>query len=138
MRGLWRMNLFVQGGPFIAYAFHEPTQERLYLMYGFVLAPGKDKREFVRQLEAMARTFRTADTSAGPVEVATLGLRESAGHASIPALCHPERRSAGSQSKSLAPAQAGDPRIGVVSQLECGDETETLRLAVLAQNDFVL
>ncbi|MEL7363133.1 MAG: DUF4837 family protein [Bacteroidota bacterium] len=71
VRGLWRMNLFVQGGPFIAYAFHEPTQERLYLMYGFVLAPGKDKREFVRQLEAMARTFRTADPSAtGAAEVA--------------------------------------------------------------------
>ncbi|MEO1629535.1 MAG: DUF4837 family protein, partial [Bacteroidota bacterium] len=135
VRGLWRMNLFVQGGPFIAYAFHEPTQERLYLMYGFVLAPGKDKREFVRQLEAMARTFRIADAAAGPAEVAALGLRESAGRASIPVLCHPERRSAGSQSKSLAPAQAGDPRIGVVSQLECGDETETLRLAVLAQGD---
>ncbi|MEM8560065.1 MAG: DUF4837 family protein [Bacteroidota bacterium] len=63
VRGLWRMNLFVQGGPFIAYTFYEPAQERLYVMYGFVLAPGKEKRRFIRQLEAMARTFRTADAT---------------------------------------------------------------------------
>jgi hypothetical protein len=67
-RGLWRMTEDFMGGPFVRYSFYEPRQRRLYVLFGMVYAPqhkfGGDKREFLRQLEVIAQTFRTrADPS---------------------------------------------------------------------------
>ena len=67
-RGLWRMVEDFMGGPFVRYSFYDEPQQRLYIVYGMVFAPQhqfrSSKREFLRQLEAMARTFRTrADAS---------------------------------------------------------------------------
>jgi hypothetical protein len=68
-RGLWQMVgadttgrvvPLGMGGPFLAYAFYEATQRRLYLIEGMVFAPGFPKREFLRQMEAMASTFVTS------------------------------------------------------------------------------
>ena len=64
-RGLWRMTEDFMGGPFIRYSFYEPTQNRRYVLFGMVYAPQHrfkaDKRDFLRQLEVIARTFRTDD-----------------------------------------------------------------------------
>lgn len=62
-RGLWRMHNDLMGGPFVRYSFYEPDQQRHYIMYGMVFAPQHrfrgNKREYLRQLEVIARTFRT-------------------------------------------------------------------------------
>lgn len=64
-RGLWTMTEDFMGGPFVRYSFYDPAQERLYVVFGMVYAPQHkfrgNKREFLRQLEVIARTFRTPD-----------------------------------------------------------------------------
>lgn len=59
-RGLWRLNKVTMGGPFISYTFVDEATNRLYYIEGFTYAPGEDKREPVRELEAILHTFRTA------------------------------------------------------------------------------
>ena len=66
-RGFWYMTNDVMGGSFVRYAFVDPTTDRLYLYYGMTFAPDRrlDKRKFLRQMEAVAYTFRTrADLAA--------------------------------------------------------------------------
>ena len=66
-RGLWHMVgmmdgekvQFGMGGPFLTYAFYDQPTGRLYLIDGMVFAPNFDKREFLRQMEVIAYTFRT-------------------------------------------------------------------------------
>lgn len=48
------------GGPFVSYAFYDEDSGRFYLLDGMVFAPRYAKREFLRQMEAIAHTFRTA------------------------------------------------------------------------------
>jgi hypothetical protein len=48
------------GGPFVNYTFYDQSSGRIYMLDGAVFAPGYDKRDFVWQMEVMARTFRTA------------------------------------------------------------------------------
>ena len=67
VRGLWHMVgkengtkfPFGMGGPFLTYAFYDEPTQRLYLVDGMVFAPNFPKREFLRQLEVIAYTFRT-------------------------------------------------------------------------------
>ncbi|MFB6248861.1 MAG: DUF4837 family protein [Salinibacter sp.] len=75
-RGLWHMvkagqeeGEFVSvggGGPFLAYAFYDQPTDRLYLLHGSVFAPGFDKLQFLRQMEVMAKTFRTRASQKAP------------------------------------------------------------------------
>jgi hypothetical protein len=67
-RGLWHMigrdedrNMveYGMGGPFLNYTFYDEDTGRLYMIDGMVFAPGYDKREFLRQMEVIAYTFRT-------------------------------------------------------------------------------
>ena len=50
-RGIWELTQDYMGGPFISYLIHHPTTGELYLLDGFVFAPGKEKREFMQYLE---------------------------------------------------------------------------------------
>ncbi len=67
VRGLWHMVgeengekfPFGAGGPFLTYAFYDEPTGRLYMLDGMVFAPNYPKREFLRQLEVIAYTFRT-------------------------------------------------------------------------------
>ncbi len=71
-RGLWHMVgveegrkvEFGMGGPFITYTFYDQPTGRLYMIDGMVFAPGYNKREFLRQMEAIAYTFRSRDVPA--------------------------------------------------------------------------
>lgn len=71
-RGLWYMVgeengekvQYGGGGPFLTYAFYDQPTGRLYLIDGMVFAPNYDKREFLRQLEVIAYTFRTREDAA--------------------------------------------------------------------------
>ena len=79
-RGLWYMieeeedgsiTQFGGGGPFVNYTFYDQPSGRIYMVDGMVFAPKYDKRDFLRQLEVIARTFRTQQeaqqTESGPV-----------------------------------------------------------------------
>lgn len=61
-RGMWSMSDYSMGGAYIRYAFVDEDTDRLYVYYGMTFAPSRthDKREFLRQMEAIATTFRTA------------------------------------------------------------------------------
>ncbi|MEM8488726.1 MAG: DUF4837 family protein [Bacteroidota bacterium] len=66
-RGLWHMVIedggqvlpAGMGGAFVTYAFYDEDSGRNYLIDGMVFAPNYPKREFLRQLEVIAHTFRS-------------------------------------------------------------------------------
>jgi hypothetical protein len=60
IRALWRTNNVTMGGPYLGYALVDETSGLLYYIEGFAYAPGKDKREIMRELEAILWTFRTS------------------------------------------------------------------------------
>lgn len=57
MRGLWTLEGGFMGGPFISYAFIDSATTRAVVVTGFVYAPGDDKRELLRQVEALMYTL---------------------------------------------------------------------------------
>ncbi len=61
IRGLWRTNNRTMGGPFLGYALADQPQGLLYYIEGFAYVPGKDKREFMRELEAILWSFKTSE-----------------------------------------------------------------------------
>lgn len=58
MRGLWTLEGGYMGGPFITYAFIDPETSRTVIVTGFVYAPRDEKRDLLRQLEALMYTVR--------------------------------------------------------------------------------
>lgn len=63
-RGTWYLSdddrrSWGMGGPFLSYAFYDEDTGRFYLIDGMVFAPRYPKRDFLRQMEAIAHTFRT-------------------------------------------------------------------------------
>lgn len=60
LRGLWRSNIYTMGGPFLGYALVDEPRGLLYYIEGFAYAPGKDKREMMRELETILWTFKTS------------------------------------------------------------------------------
>jgi hypothetical protein len=58
-RALWHMTKDAMGGPVLNYTFYDEKQRRIYMIDGMVFAPNFDKREFLRQVEVVAYTFRT-------------------------------------------------------------------------------
>ncbi len=55
--GLWRMEFDLMGGPFVNYVMYDEQHQRLYMMEYGQFAPRWNKRNFVYQFQAMARTF---------------------------------------------------------------------------------
>lgn len=53
MRGLWRTRGYFMGGPFINYSIIDNKNNRIITLDGFVFAPRFNKREYLRQLEAI-------------------------------------------------------------------------------------
>ena len=53
LRGLWNMKGAFMGGPFVHYAFVDKSGQFIVHVDGYVFAPKFDKREFVRELEAI-------------------------------------------------------------------------------------
>ncbi len=59
MHGLWRvMNGGLMGGPFVSHTRIDELNNRIITVEGFVFAPEKDKRNYIRQLEAMLYTVQ--------------------------------------------------------------------------------
>lgn len=63
VRGLWQMEHAAMGGPFVSYVQVDTLHQRVLVAEGFVFAPGKDKRKFIRELEASLQTLRLPSKS---------------------------------------------------------------------------
>ena len=50
-RGIWEIENDYMGGPFISYTIHDPDSNELLYLDGFIHAPGKEKRNYMQQLE---------------------------------------------------------------------------------------
>ena len=62
VRGLWRMEGGdMMGGPFVSYARVDEPNKRVIVTEGFVYEPAKDKRNYIRRLEAALLTVRFPD-----------------------------------------------------------------------------
>ena len=53
LSGLWHIERALMGGPFVSYAFLDPTEKTVFYIHGFVFAPGKKKRNYLRQVDAI-------------------------------------------------------------------------------------
>lgn len=56
-RGLWRTENYFMGGPFITYTTTNKNGGEIITISGFVFAPKFDKREYIREVEALLRTL---------------------------------------------------------------------------------
>ena len=61
MRGLWRLMNDFMGGPYISLAVLDAANQRVVVAYGYVYAPGKDKRNYIKQVEAMIYSLKLKD-----------------------------------------------------------------------------
>jgi hypothetical protein len=75
LRGLWRMEGGdMMGGPFVSYACVDEDNRRVIVTEGFVYEPNKEKKNYIRRLEAALQTTRlpandTADIGRIPESV---------------------------------------------------------------------
>jgi len=60
IRGLWRVENDYMGGPFINLSYVDTTNNRVVVADGFVFAPRGDKRNYLRQVEAILYSLETA------------------------------------------------------------------------------
>jgi len=61
LKGLWKLNKYTMGGPFISYAMVDESSNRLYYIEGFLYSPGASQREFMRELDVILRTFKPSE-----------------------------------------------------------------------------
>ncbi len=62
LRGLWKMEGGdMMGGPFVSYARVDEPNRRIIVTEGFVFEPQKDKRSYIRRIEAALQTTRFSD-----------------------------------------------------------------------------
>jgi hypothetical protein len=61
LRGLWRVENDFMGGPFIMLAELDASRQRVVVIDGYVYAPSKNKRNLLRQVEAMVFSLRLKD-----------------------------------------------------------------------------
>ncbi|MCF8460867.1 MAG: DUF4837 family protein [Flavobacteriales bacterium] len=51
--GLWHIQGALMGGPFVSYAMLDASEKNVLYLHGFVFAPGKNKRNYLRQVDAI-------------------------------------------------------------------------------------
>ena len=61
MGGLWKLSDNSLGGPFISYTLVDETKNRLYYIEGFVSSPGRDKINFMREVDVILSTFEVSE-----------------------------------------------------------------------------
>lgn len=64
LRGLWRVNKYYMGGPFMGYAMVDKSLNRLYYIEAFLYSPGKPQRDVMRELETIIKTFNVSTSPA--------------------------------------------------------------------------
>lgn len=70
LRGLWKMEGDMMGGPFVSHARLDEKNNRVVVAEGFVFAPETSKRNFIRRIEAALFTLRLPGEFDKPVEEA--------------------------------------------------------------------
>ncbi len=60
-RGMWRVEHDFMAGPYVAYTFINPVTNELTTLLGYVYKPNKDKRDLLRQQEAILYSTRAWD-----------------------------------------------------------------------------
>jgi hypothetical protein len=53
IRGLWRVENDFMGGPLVSYTFVNPNTNKIITMHGYVYKPNKEKRDLLKQVEAI-------------------------------------------------------------------------------------
>ena len=61
LRGLWKLENAFMGGPFISFTMLDEKRNRVVTVDGFVHAPSLNKRNYIRELEAILYTFDIID-----------------------------------------------------------------------------
>lgn len=84
LRGLWRMEGDMMGGPFVGFARLDEANNRVVVAEGFVYAPETDKRNYIRRLEAALHTLRLSDEFDKPLDRVG-GLGETTRKEELPA-----------------------------------------------------
>jgi hypothetical protein len=56
VRGIWETVNDFMGGPFVSYLLHNEATGELIFIDAFVFAPGKEKRDYVQQLDCIVKT----------------------------------------------------------------------------------
>jgi hypothetical protein len=64
LKGLWKLNKYYMGGPFISYSVVDESTNRLYYVEAFLYSPGQPQRDTMRELGAILKTFKVAGMSA--------------------------------------------------------------------------
>ncbi len=70
-RGLWEVYGDFMGGPFVSHSFYSRDGKDIIVLDGFVYAPKYDKRQYLRQVEAILYSFewdKTDKASSGVAE----------------------------------------------------------------------
>jgi hypothetical protein len=62
MRGLWKLEGDFMGGPFYSMTFLDERTGNLVTIDGFAYAPYFDKREYIREVEAIIKTLKFKKT----------------------------------------------------------------------------
>lgn len=63
-RGLWKTKNYFMGGPFMSLTTTSSDNSEIICVSGFVFAPKFDKREYIREVEAVLRSIRIAEAAA--------------------------------------------------------------------------
>lgn len=74
LRGLYRMEGDMMGGPFVSHARLDETNNRVVVVEGFVYAPETDKRNFMRRIESALYTLRLPGEFDKPLTESNIGL----------------------------------------------------------------
>ena len=56
-RGFWEVHGDFMGGPFVSHSFYSPDGKEIIVLEAFVFAPRYDKRQYLRQVEALLYSF---------------------------------------------------------------------------------
>jgi len=65
LRGLWKVQGDFMGGPFVSYFYRDEQNNQFVMLEGYVHAPQKpNKANFIREVEAVLRTFKAIDLEA--------------------------------------------------------------------------
>ncbi|MEQ9426439.1 MAG: DUF4837 family protein [Cyclobacteriaceae bacterium] len=63
LRGLWKLNDISAGGPFLSFTFVDESRNRVYYIEGYVYHPSGDKRDWMREMETILKTFEVVEES---------------------------------------------------------------------------
>lgn len=56
VRGIWETVNDFMGGPFVSYVLHNEAKGEIVFIDAFVFAPGKNKRDYIQQLDCIVKT----------------------------------------------------------------------------------